>query len=73
MHIIFPADGKLKARLDAVCKSLNMTYDQWFEAALRESEFQMSAKFLGNPKENKNNWIWDTELRRFVRQRSPEQ
>lgn len=67
MHIIFPADGKLKARLDAVCKSLGVTYDEWFEAALRESEYQVSAKSLGHPKE-KNEWTWDTELRKFVRQ-----
>lgn len=55
MYIAFPADEKVKARLDAVCKSLNISYEEWFETALRESEFDMSVRFLGNI-EGQNAW-----------------
>ncbi|HVJ47914.1 hypothetical protein [Desulfitobacterium sp.] len=34
MYIAFPADKKVKARLDAVCKSLRITYEEWLEATL---------------------------------------
>lgn len=27
MYIVFPADEKFKARLDSVCKSLNITFE----------------------------------------------
>ena len=39
MYLAFQADEKVKARLDAVCKSLNISLDQWFETALKASEF----------------------------------
>jgi len=38
MYIAFPADEKAKARLDAVCKSLGITYEEWFETAFRSSD-----------------------------------
>jgi hypothetical protein len=28
---LFPADKKIKARLDSVCQSLNITLQEWFE------------------------------------------
>jgi len=34
MYIAFPADEKVKTRLEAVCKSLNISLEEWFEAAL---------------------------------------
>jgi len=48
MFIAFSADEKVKARLDAVCNSLGITYEEWFDTVLRESEFDMTVKFLGN-------------------------
>ena len=45
MYIAFPADEKVKARLDAVCKSLNISLEEWFETALKASESTYS-KFL---------------------------
>lgn len=41
MFITFPADEKTKARLDAVCKSLGITFEEWFETALIESEYDV--------------------------------
>lgn len=37
MYITFPADEKVKARLDAICKSLNISLEEWFGTALIES------------------------------------
>ncbi|MHB8124186.1 MAG: hypothetical protein ACYDEJ_00865 [Desulfitobacteriaceae bacterium] len=45
MYIAFPADEKVKARLDAVCKSLNITLQEWFETALKESELMCRLSF----------------------------
>jgi hypothetical protein len=55
MYIAFPADKKVKARLDAVCKSLNITLQEWFEKALLVSEFEV---LFYNP-EDLTNWKWD--------------
>lgn len=66
MYIVFPADEKVKVRLDAVCKSLNITFEKWFEAALIESEYDVLVQFLGNPEEAKA-WKWDEEDCQFVR------
>jgi len=66
MYIAFPADEKVKARLDAVCKSLNISLDQWFETALKASEFDVLVKFLDNPEEA-TAWMWDENLCQFVR------
>lgn len=65
MFITFPVDEKVKAWLDAVCKSLGITYE-WFETALRESEFDVLVRFLGNPEEAIAR-KWDESLCRFVR------
>ena len=46
MYLAFPADEKIKARLDAVCKSLNISLEEWFETALKASEFDVLVKFL---------------------------
>ncbi|MDR3584521.1 MAG: hypothetical protein P4L59_04265 [Desulfosporosinus sp.] len=56
MYIAFPADERVKARLDSVCKSLGITYEEWFETALKASEFNGFVKFLDNP-ENQTSWI----------------
>ena len=66
MYLAFPADEKVKARLDAVCKSLNISLDQWFETALKASEFDVLVMFLGNPEEA-TAWKWDEKLCQFVR------
>lgn len=58
LYIAFPADEKIKIRLDAVCKSLGKTHEEWFETALRESEFDVLVRFLGNPEEA-TGWKWD--------------
>jgi hypothetical protein len=34
MYIAFPADEKVKARLEAVCKSHNISLEEWFETVL---------------------------------------
>ena len=41
LYIAFPADEKAKARLDAVCKSLNISLEEWSETALIESEYDV--------------------------------
>lgn len=71
MFITFPANEKIKARLDSVCQSLGITYEEWFEKALVDSEFDVMSKFLGNP-EDQANWKWDTNLCRFVRRSDAE-
>ena len=65
-YIAFPADEKVKARLNAVCKSLNMTLEEWFETALKASEFDVLVKFLDHP-EDQTSWMWDEKLCQFVR------
>lgn len=66
MFIAFPVDDKIKARLDAVCKSLGITYEEWFDTALRESEYDVLIRFLGNP-EKATGWMWDQDIGQFVR------
>ncbi|AHF07176.1 hypothetical protein [Desulfitobacterium metallireducens] len=66
MFITFPGDEKVKARLDAVCKSLGITYQEWFDTALKESEFDVLVRFMDNP-EDQTEWMWDETLCRFVR------
>ena len=57
MYLAFPADEKVKARLDAVCKSLNISLEEWFEAALIESEHDVMTKFLiSNPEVNQHGY-----------------
>ncbi|KUO72342.1 MAG: hypothetical protein APF81_21815 [Desulfosporosinus sp. BRH_c37] len=63
MYITFPADDKVKARLDAVCKSLNITYEEWFETALIKSEYDILSELLSS----ESGWEWDEKLCRFVR------
>ncbi|KGK85873.1 hypothetical protein DP73_17740 [Desulfosporosinus sp. HMP52] len=67
MFITFPADEKVKARLDAVCKSLNITYEEWFETALLESEHDVLTTLLSSNSEDLTGWKWDANLCRFVR------
>jgi len=66
MYIAFPADEKTKGRLDAVCKSLNISLEEWFETALKASEFDVLVKFLDKP-EDQTSWTWDEKLCQFVR------
>lgn len=66
MYIAFPADEKVKARLDAVCESLNISLEEWFETALKASEFDVLVKFLDNP-EDQTSWMWDENTCQFVR------
>lgn len=64
MYLTLPADEKVKARLDAVCKSLGVTYEEWFETTLIESENDVLTELLcGDPSE----WMWNANLCRFVR------
>jgi len=67
MFITFPADEKVKARLDAVCKSLGITYEEWFETALIESEYDILTELLSSNSEDQSGWEWDANLCRFVR------
>ena len=67
MYIAFPADEKVKARLDAVCKSLNISLEEWFETALIESEHDVLTKLLSSNSEDQLGWKWDANLCRFVR------
>ena len=64
MYIAFPADEKVKARLDSVCKSLGITYEEWFETALIESEHDVLTEVLSG---DESDWMWDANLCRFVR------
>ncbi|ODA38740.1 hypothetical protein [Desulfosporosinus sp. BG] len=41
MYVTFPVDEKVKARFDAVCKSLEITYEETFEMALIESGYDV--------------------------------
>ena len=67
MYIAFPTDEKVKARLDSVCKSLGITYEEWFETALIESEQDVMTTFLSSNSEDESDWMWDANLCRFVR------
>jgi len=67
MYIAFPADEKVKARLDAVCKPLNISLEEWFETALIESEHDLLTNFLSSNSEDQSEWKWDANLCRFVR------
>jgi hypothetical protein len=67
MYIAFPADSKVKARLEAVCKSLNISLEEWFETALIESEHDVLTNFLSSNSKDQSAWMWDANLRRFVR------
>ena len=67
MYIVFPADEKIKARLEAVCKSLNISLEEWFETALIESEHDVLTNFLSSNSEYQTAWKWDATLCRFVR------
>lgn len=66
MFMCFPSDERTKARLDAICKSLDISVEEWFESALKSSEFDVMVKFLDNP-EDQTSWMWDEELCQFVR------
>ena len=66
MYIAFPADEKVKARLDAVCKSLEISLEEWFKTALKASEFDVLVKFPDNP-EDQTSWMWDEITCQFVR------
>ncbi len=67
MYIAFPSDEKVKARLDAVCKSLQISLEEWFETALIESEHDVLTTFLSSNSEDQSGWKWDATLCRFVR------
>lgn len=66
MFIAFPSDEKVKARLEAVCKSLEISLEDWFETALKASEFDVLVKFLNNPEDQKS-WVWEASSSRFIR------
>ena len=72
MYIAFPADEKIKARLDAVCKSLNISLEEWFETALIESEHDVLTNLLSSNSEDQSEWKWDANLCRFVRRSTAE-
>lgn len=67
MFIAFPVDKKVKARLDSVCKSLEVTYEEWFETALIDSELYVLSMLLSSNPEEQADWKWDAGLCRFVR------
>ena len=69
MYIAFLADEKVKARLDAVCKSLGITYEEWFETALLESEHDVLTELLSG---DESDLMWDANLCRFVRRPNAE-
>lgn len=66
MYISFPADEKVKVRLDAICDSLNISLEEWFKNAIRASEYDVLIKFLDNPAKQKS-WIWNNDTSQFVR------
>ncbi|AFM40601.1 hypothetical protein Desaci_1597 [Desulfosporosinus acidiphilus SJ4] len=66
MYMVFPADEKLKKRLDTVCRSLNISLEEWFESALKASEFDVLINLLTSPKDQVS-WMWDEKIGRFVR------
>jgi len=66
MYIAFPSDEKVKARLDSVCKSLGITYEEWFETALIESEHDVLTSLLSSNSDDQLEWMWDASLCRFV-------
>ena len=67
MHMAFPADEKVKARLESVCKSLGINLEGWFETALIESEHDILTSFLSSNSQDQSEWMWDVSLCRFVR------
>lgn len=49
MYIASSSDEKTKVRLNAICKSFNISLEEWFETALKASEFDGRVKFLDYP------------------------
>ncbi|HZK54154.1 MAG TPA: hypothetical protein VFC84_08185 [Desulfosporosinus sp.] len=60
----FPSGEKVKARLKAVCKLLNISLKEWFDTALIESEHDVLIS------EQKSRW--DANFYRFVRSSNAE-
>ena len=61
----FSSSEKVKARLEADCKSLNISLDEWFHKSLKVSEFDVLVKFMDNPKAA-TEWQWDEKICQFV-------
>ena len=72
LFITFPADEKVKTRLDAVCKFQGVTYKKWFETALIESEHDVLTSLISSNSEDQSAWMWDADLCRFVRSNDAE-
>ncbi|MDR3602546.1 MAG: hypothetical protein P4L49_19025 [Desulfosporosinus sp.] len=53
----------------SVCKSLGITYEEWFETALIESEHDVLTELLSG---DESDWMWDANLCRFVRRTDDE-
>jgi len=66
MYIAFPADEKAKSRFDSLCKTLGITYEEWFETALMESKHDVLTNFLSSDSKDQSAWVWDANLCRFV-------
>ncbi|EHQ88755.1 hypothetical protein [Desulfosporosinus youngiae] len=64
MYIVLK--GEERARLEAVCKSLDITLEEWFRTALHESECNVLNRFLEDPEKSKH-WKWDKTMCHFVR------
>lgn len=58
---------RIKARLNAVCEALGITYKEWFEMALLESEYDILTELLSSKPSDQSEWMWYAELCRFVR------
>ena len=71
LAILFGEKSKaLVGVLDAVCKSLNISLEEWFEIALIESEYDVLTNLLSNNSES--DWMWDANICRFVRRSDTE-
>jgi len=62
----FPIDEKIKALLDDVCKSLNVSLEEWVKTALEVSESDVFVHFPDNPVDQRL-WTWDESSCQFVR------
>jgi|GEM_PF-4023285 len=61
----FPMDEQIKALLDDVCKSLNVSLEEWFKTALKAPESDVSGYIPDNQIDQKF-WIWDESSSQFV-------
>ena len=55
MYFALPSDEKNRVRLDSVCRTLNLSHQEWFEKVLRESENEVTVTSSQQQENQKSN------------------